>query len=59
MDIFQYCCHSLNFYKELMLFTLMYILFLVLAWMGFLEWKKKGGCLKTTTLIMHMIIFLS
>jgi len=31
----------LNFYKELMLFTLMYILFLVLAWMGFVEWKKK------------------
>jgi nicotinamide mononucleotide transporter len=31
----------LNFYKELMLFTLMYVLFLVLAWMGFVEWKKK------------------
>lgn len=31
----------LNFYKELMLFTLMYILFLVLAWMGFVEWKKR------------------
>jgi nicotinamide mononucleotide transporter len=31
----------LNFYKELMLFTLMYILFLVLAWMGFTEWKKR------------------
>jgi nicotinamide mononucleotide transporter len=31
----------LNFYKDLMLFTLMYILFLVLAWMGFTEWKKR------------------
>jgi len=26
-----------------MLFTLMYILFLVLAWMGFVEWKKKAA----------------
>jgi nicotinamide mononucleotide transporter len=33
----------LNFYKELMLFTLMYILFLVLAWMGYVSWKKKEG----------------
>jgi nicotinamide mononucleotide transporter len=33
----------LNFYKELMLFTLMYILFLVLAWLGFVEWKKKAA----------------
>lgn len=32
----------LNFYKELMLFTLMYVVFLVLAWMGFVEWKKKA-----------------
>jgi nicotinamide mononucleotide transporter len=33
----------LNFYKGFMLFTLMYILFLVLAWMGFLEWRKKAN----------------
>jgi len=32
----------LNFYKELMLFTLMYLLFLALAWMGFLTWKKQA-----------------
>lgn len=32
----------LNFYKGLMLFTLMYVLFLVLAWMGYVEWKKKA-----------------
>ncbi|MFI5132053.1 MAG: nicotinamide riboside transporter PnuC [Chitinophagales bacterium] len=32
----------LNFYKELMLFTLMYILFLAMAWWGFIEWKKKA-----------------
>ncbi len=31
----------LNFYKGLMLFTLMYILFLVMAWMGYVEWKRK------------------
>ncbi len=37
----------LNFYKGLMLFTVMYILFLVLAWMGYLEWKKKGAAAKT------------
>jgi nicotinamide mononucleotide transporter len=30
----------LNFYKGFMLFTLMYVLFLVLAWMGFETWKK-------------------
>ena len=30
----------LNFYKGFMLFTLMYVLFLVLAWMGFVTWKK-------------------
>jgi len=33
----------LNFYKGLMLFTLMYVLFLVLAWMGFVTWKKKAA----------------
>lgn len=32
----------LNFYKELMLFTLMYIVFLALAWMGYTEWKRKA-----------------
>ena len=31
----------LNFYKGFMLFTLMYVLFLVMAWMGYIEWKKK------------------
>lgn len=31
----------LNFYKELMLFTLMYILFLLMAWQGFAAWKKQ------------------
>ena len=31
----------LNFYKGLMLFTLMYILFLLMAWWGFKEWKTK------------------
>jgi len=31
----------LNFYKGLMLFTLMYLLFLGLAWWGYIEWKKK------------------
>jgi nicotinamide mononucleotide transporter len=31
----------LNFYKGLMLFTLMYILFLFMAWWGYIEWKKK------------------
>ena len=30
----------LNFYKHFYLFTLMYVLFLVLALWGFLEWKK-------------------
>lgn len=30
----------LNFYKEFYLFTLMYVLFLVLAWMGYAEWKR-------------------
>ena len=32
----------LNFYKGFMLFTLMYILFLLLAWWGYLEWMKKA-----------------
>src|SRR5688572_21671645 len=32
----------LNFYKGLMLFTLMYILFLGLAWWEYVEWKKKA-----------------
>lgn len=31
----------LNFYKGLMLFTLMYVLFLLMAWWGYTEWKKK------------------
>jgi len=31
----------LNFYKGFMLFTLMYVVFLVLAWMGYTLWKKK------------------
>lgn len=31
----------LNFYKGLMLFTLMYVLFLALARAGYKEWKKK------------------
>jgi nicotinamide mononucleotide transporter len=30
----------LNFYKGFMLFTLMYVLFLLMAWMGYREWKK-------------------
>lgn len=36
----------LNFYKGFMLFTLMYVIFLVLAWMGYTEWKQK---VKATT----------
>jgi nicotinamide mononucleotide transporter len=31
----------LNFYKEFYLFSLMYVLFLALAWWGFIEWKKQ------------------
>jgi len=31
----------LNFYKGFMLFTLMYVLFLLMAWMGYVSWKKK------------------
>lgn len=33
----------LNFYKGLMLFTLMYVLFLAMAWWGYKEWKTKIG----------------
>ena len=33
----------LNFYKGLMLFTLMYILFLAMAWMGYRTWKKQAN----------------
>ena len=33
----------LNFYKGFMLFTLMYILFLIMAYLGLKEWKKKLG----------------
>jgi len=32
----------LNFYKGFILFTLMYVLFLILAWMGYTEWKKAA-----------------
>ncbi|MBS1509286.1 MAG: nicotinamide mononucleotide transporter [Bacteroidetes bacterium] len=32
----------LNFYKGFMLFTLMYVLFLILAWMGYVSWKKEA-----------------
>ena len=31
----------LNFYKHYYLFTLMYILFLAMAWWGYAEWKKQ------------------
>ncbi len=31
----------LNFYKGFVLFTLMYILFLGMAWSGYLEWRKE------------------
>lgn len=33
----------LNFYKGLMLFSLMYVLFLVLAYWGYTEWKKQAS----------------
>lgn len=33
----------LNFYKGLMLFTVMYVLFLILAWMGYVTWKKTAA----------------
>lgn len=32
----------LNFYKHFYLFTLMYVLFLGLAWWGYWEWKKQA-----------------
>lgn len=32
----------LNFYKEFYLFTLMYVLFFVMALWGFIEWKKQA-----------------
>jgi nicotinamide mononucleotide transporter len=32
----------LNFYKHYYLFTLMYILFLAMAWWGYIEWKKQA-----------------
>lgn len=32
----------LNFYKGLMLFSLMYVLFLALAWWGYKEWKRQS-----------------
>lgn len=31
----------LNFYKGFMLFTLMYVLFLAMAYMGYVSWKKE------------------
>jgi len=33
----------LNFYKEFYLFTLMYVLFLVMALWGFIEWKRQAS----------------
>ena len=33
----------LNFYKEFYLFSVMYVLFLALAWWGFLAWKKQAS----------------
>jgi len=33
----------LNFYKHYYLFTLMYILFLAMAWWGYIEWKKQAS----------------
>ena len=32
----------LNFYKEFYLFSIMYVLFLLLAWWGYIEWKKQA-----------------
>ena len=32
----------LNFYKGFMLFTLMYVVFLFLAWWGWISWKQKA-----------------
>ena len=47
----------LNFYKGLMLFTLMYVLFLAMAWWGFVNGKKRRQlyysrrpCLQSTSL---------
>jgi nicotinamide mononucleotide transporter len=39
----------LNFYKGLMLFTLMYVLFLLMAWWGYVEWKKRAANQKNGT----------
>jgi len=33
----------LNFYKHYYLFTLMYILFLAMAWWGYMEWKRQAA----------------
>jgi nicotinamide mononucleotide transporter len=33
----------LNFYKKLMLFSLMYVLFLAMAWWAYNEWKKQAS----------------
>jgi len=31
----------LNYYKDLSLFSLMYIIFFIMAWRGFILWKKE------------------
>jgi nicotinamide mononucleotide transporter len=31
----------LNYYKDLSLFSLMYIVFLIMAWRGFILWRKE------------------
>jgi nicotinamide mononucleotide transporter len=31
----------LNYYKDLSLFSLMYIVFFIMAWRGFVLWKKE------------------
>ncbi|MBK8698746.1 MAG: nicotinamide mononucleotide transporter [Saprospiraceae bacterium] len=36
----------LNFYKGFMLFTLMYVVFLGLAWLGYQSWRKQVNFLK-------------
>lgn len=46
----------LNFYKGLMLFTLMYVLFLALAWAGYKEWKKRWLPVKAATLLIHQMV---
>jgi nicotinamide mononucleotide transporter len=33
----------LNFYKGFMLFTLMYVFFLVLAWIGYKQWQRENN----------------